>query len=812
MPAPMLASMSATPSPSSGAVMRRDWLIKIAALVAALLLLASGMLTLRAFEAIRASGRVDDEMRTAQFLSESFVAALTDAETGQRGYLLTGDPAYLQPYNAAPALIDAAMARMKQVPDRARTAHLTRIADLTRAKLAELHRTVALREAGDADGALAVVLNGSGKKLMDAVRGEVTSMQELGAARLARARQQAAAANVGLWPIGMSAGAILLLAGLTRAWLRDRGAAALNLAARDRFVRAFGLTRGMLRDMDGRITFWGPGMQSQYGYSAEAALGRSSHELLATRFPMPIADIEALLLANGDWQGELSHRAKDGRVTSVMSHWVLLPDEGGKLSVVEMNYDTSAIRRAETYLQLALDAAGLGMWSWDPGSASPLVLDARSKALLLLAPDYTGGSPRHLVRNEDRPVALAAFSRLLDPADPMDADSWEFRPSAEVSQPVWLAASCRAQFVADAAAPSGRVAVRVIGTLRDISASRRAELEHRQTATLLLQTIVETAPGPIYAKDRAGKFMLANAAALALIGRRWPDVEGRRDEDVLGDAEQARMVAANDERIMESGLAEEVEERIGGENGHTRTWLSNKSPLRSANGNVVGLVGVSVEISDRKRAEESQALMIHELNHRVKNTLSTVQAIASETMLDAPCAMRAALEGRLLALSAVHDVLTREAWTGADLHEVVAGALRPFGGAGDRFEVRGPPLPLLPRAALALAMGLHELATNAVKYGALQGASGGVTICWHVSAQDEPRLAMIWEEHGGPEVIVPTARSFGTRMIEGALAWDLGGTATISFEPGSVRCAIDAPLVEVAARPEKVALPRVGRL
>ncbi len=812
MPAPISGSMSAKAAPAAGMFPRRDRLVCAMAVVAALLLLATGLLTLRAFTAIRATNRVDDEVRTAQFVSESFVAALTDAETGQRGYLLTGDPAYLQPYNAAPALIDAALARMRQAPDPARAVYLARITGLTRAKLAELRRTVAMREAGDEAGALAVVRGGSGKKMMDAVRAEVTTLQRLGAARIAHARQAAAAAEVGIWSAAMGAVAVLLLALLSREWLRERASAAVNLAARDRFVRAFGLTRGMLRDMDGRITFWGPGMESLYGYGTQTALGRISHDLLATQFSEPVAAIEASLLANGDWQGELSHRARNGSVTSVMSHWVLLPpDAEGKLSVVEMNYDTSAIRQAETYLQLALDAAGLGIWSWDAGGAVPMVLDARSKALLLLPAGHAGGTSLGLILDEDRPAAIAAVARLLDPADPTDTDTWEFRPSAEVSQPVWLAASCRVQFVADAAAPAGRIAVRLIGTLRDISASRRAEQERRQTENLLLQTIVETAPGPIYAKDRAGKFMLANVAALGLLGRRWADVEGRRDLDVLGDTEQARAVAANDERIMASGLAEEVEEHAGGENGHARTWLCNKSPLRGANGSVVGLVGVSVEISDRKRAEESQALMIHELNHRVKNTLSTVQAIAAETMKDAPAPMRAALEGRLLALAAVHDVLTREAWQGAGLHEVVAASLQPFGGAG-RFEVSGPPMPLLPRAALALAMGLHELATNAVKYGALQGAAGGVTICWHVSAHNEPHLELVWLEHGGPPVVVPAARSFGTRMIEGALAWDLGGTAKIDFEPAGVRCVIEAPLAEVAARAEKVALPRVGRL
>jgi two-component sensor histidine kinase len=180
-------------------------------------------------------------------------------------------------------------------------------------------------------------------------------------------------------------------------------------------------------------------------------------------------------------------------------------------------------------------------------------------------------------------------------------------------------------------------------------------------------------------------------------------------------------------------------------------------------------------------------------------------------MREAEPAMRAAIDGRLLALAAVHDVLTRESWQSADLGEVVAGALAPFGG-GDvsRFRVQGPAVLLQPRAAVALAMGLHELATNAAKYGALHADAGRVRFAWEMVAPQS--LMLTWTEQGGPPVSVPSRRSFGTNMIEGALACDLAGTATIHFDPAGVRCVIEAPLDEIVAKPGSMVLPPVGEI
>jgi PAS domain S-box-containing protein len=289
---------------------------------------------------------------------------------------------------------------------------------------------------------------------------------------------------------------------------------------------------------------------------------------------------------------------------------------------------------------------------------------------------------------------------------------------------------------------------------------------------------------------------VANAAVLALVGRTLPEVVGRTDQELLDDPAEAIAVMANDRRVMESGEPQEVEEVAGGSNGHGRVWLSTKTPMRGADGSVIGLVGVSVEITERKRDETRRDLMIHELNHRVKNTP----------------AMRAALDGRLMALASVHDVLTRESWHSADLGEVVAASLAPFGGTEtSRFHVRGPPLLLLPRAAVALAMGLHELATNAAKYGALHVPEGRVSLLWEIDGRSPQTLFMTWSEQGGPKVAAPCRRSFGSAMIEGALASDLGGTATLYFDPEGVRCVIEAPLDEVAADAGDFVLLRVGR-
>ncbi|GEP02111.1 sensor histidine kinase [Methylobacterium oxalidis] len=203
-------------------------------------------------------------------------------------------------------------------------------------------------------------------------------------------------------------------------------------------------------------------------------------------------------------------------------------------------------------------------------------------------------------------------------------------------------------------------------------------------------------------------------------------------------------------------------------------------------------------LTAEQRGAEHQRLLIDELNHRVKNTLATVQSIATQTLRNAETGDEAyaSLETRLLALSRAHDVLTRESWEGADLVEVVAQAIAPYRGRGtERFRISGPDVRLCPRMSLAIAMAIQELATNAVKYGALSSESGAVEIDWSVrNGSVPPRLAFRWSEVGGPTVRPPKRRGFGSRLIERNLARDLDGAVEIRFEPAGVVCTVDAPI------------------
>jgi len=578
-----------------------------------------------------------------------------------------------------------------------------------------------------------------------------------------------------------------------------------------------------LRAIDGRITFWGEGAERLYGYPAAAALGRVSHDLLRTKFPIPLPGIEAALSRDGQWQGELVHRRQDGAELVVASHSAVHPGEAGEAdSVIELFADITALKQAgvdlrhrELQLQLALDASDLGTWCWDVlDNPDELKCDARCKALFGFDRDasVTYADWMAAIPPDDPARIEAGMARALDPADPDDAYVCEHRAVHPNGRVLWLAVAGRAAFEPDPAAAAGRRAVRIMGTIRDVTAIHEAEQERQQAASLL-RTIMEVAPGLIYAKDRDGRMLLANASGLDLIGKPWAEVKGRTDLEYLDDPAQAEAVMANDRRIMEVGEVEELEELIGTEGAQARVWLSTKTPLRGASGQVMGLVGVSVEITERKRTEERMRLVIHELNHRVKNTLATVQAIASQTLRNADLGVRQSFDARLIALSSAHDVLTREAWQGADLCDVVAGALAPHGWPeSGRFQVSGPPVRLQPQAAVALAMGLHELATNALKYGALLAKEGEVDIRWGIGGNDTLRFRLTWTERGGPVVAPPTHRGFGTKLVERSLAQDLGGTARIAFAPEGVTCEVEAPLAEVAAAAEVVPFLRVGSL
>jgi len=205
----------------------------------------------------------------------------------------------------------------------------------------------------------------------------------------------------------------------------------------------------------------------------------------------------------------------------------------------------------------------------------------------------------------------------------------------------------------------------------------------------------------------------------------------------------------------------------------------------------VAIAGASRDLTERKQAEDLQRLLLNELNHRVKNTLATIQALTAQTLRaarDLPSA-REALERRIHSMAQAHDLLTLRAWTGANLTDVVMRALDAFSPA--QVKMSGIGIDVSPRHALALSLALHELATNATKYGALSRPEGRVTVQWRVQ---EGMLHLGWEENGGPPVAPPTQKGFGSRLLEELVAGDLGGDTKLNYDVSGVRCNITARL------------------
>jgi two-component sensor histidine kinase len=255
-----------------------------------------------------------------------------------------------------------------------------------------------------------------------------------------------------------------------------------------------------------------------------------------------------------------------------------------------------------------------------------------------------------------------------------------------------------------------------------------------------------------------------------------------------------RMEAAN----ADLGVLE-AEYRTLMPDGSTRWLMIRCRAFCDEAGAPVRVAGVSMDITARKAADEGQRLLLDELNHRVKNTLSAVQSIALQTgrSVDTPQAFESAFVARINALARVHDLLTEAAWQGASLGEVVGRTLAPYEGDGRAIltPASPPEVSLGPNAAVTLAMAFHELATNAAKYGALSAKGGQVEVDWRLlDIGGRTLLEIAWAERGGPPVRPPSRRGFGTQFVQRALAREFDGAVSLQFAPTGLNCCMRLPL------------------
>lgn len=316
-----------------------------------------------------------------------------------------------------------------------------------------------------------------------------------------------------------------------------------------------------------------------------------------------------------------------------------------------------------------------------------------------------------------------------------------------------------------------------------------------QIQSLQLRRLVMQAPGFMAVlRGRDHHFELANNTLQQLVGHR--DVIGRPIHEALPEiAEQGFVDLLDQVRTTgEAFVGRRVKVALQRKPGAPREERHLDfifQPIVEDDGEVSGVFIEGSDITDQVLAQERQRLLMDELNHRVKNTLATVQAIAQQTLRGNadPERFSEAFESRLMALSKTHNALTESQWSGASLKQILWQELSPYG--AERVVLNGRDVHLSARMALSLGMVFHELATNAAKYGALS-SSGRLTVTWSLEGVD--RLVLDWRETGGPPTVAPTRRGFGSRLIERSISGELQGRVDIDYAAGGLVCLFNLPL------------------
>lgn len=460
-----------------------------------------------------------------------------------------------------------------------------------------------------------------------------------------------------------------------------------------------------------------------------------------------------------------------------------------------------ALRASEAELRERFNALPQMVWSSRPNGEHDFFNDRWY--------EFTGAAPDavnqegwlDLLHPEDRPAAQEAWRHSLATGEPYAA---EYRLRHRSGTYLWVLG--RALPVRD---EKGAIR-RWMGTSTDIDDLKRTS-EELGRASALLRLIGDSSPDLIYAKDRDSRLLYANRAAQRVIGFPLDDILGRNDLDWAIDKAQAEQIIAHDRTVLATGDMLDVDEVFTDPAGRTTFFRSVKAPLRDAEGTIIGLVGITSDMTQRRQAEERERLLAREIDHRSKNLLAVVQSVVQLTRADDADTLKRAVTGRIQSLARAHSLLAAGRWQGVDMRQLVAEELDAYTGRDcEQVTVDGPGLQLRPTAAQALAMITHELATNAAKYGALSVPQGHLTVQWMLTRGREPQLHLHWMETGGPLTAPPSRRGFGTTVIRSTAERQLHGELAFSWLPKGLRCELVFPAAEVVLDPFDTTPPQGG--
>jgi PAS domain S-box-containing protein len=410
--------------------------------------------------------------------------------------------------------------------------------------------------------------------------------------------------------------------------------------------------------LNGPIEFWNTGAERLYGFAPEEAVGRSSHALLQTKFPVEFTELVSQLQNKRYWSGELRHICKDGREVIVESRQQLLSDG----TVIEVNRDVT--ERKQTEAALRESEQQLRWLASIIASSDDAII---SKNLDAIITSWNGGAERMYGYTAEEAIGLPIT--ILIPED--------------------------------------------------------RQKEEREILTRIKR------------------------------GERIDHFETVRR------CKHGRLVAVS----------------------------LTVSPIKDAEGKIVGASKIARDITERKRSDEHIATLAREAEHRAKNVLATVQATVNLSRSDTPDGLKRVIEGRVQALANVHGLLVKARWAGAELSSIVAQELAPYLGEDEaRARIDGPHVLLMPNTAQAIAVALHELATNAAKYGSLSVRRGRVEVTWSRAAAGP--LILRWTESGGPPTRKPTRKGFGTHVIGRMIREQLKGEMQFDWRAEGLACEI----------------------
>ncbi|WP_165842906.1 PAS domain-containing protein [Phenylobacterium deserti] len=556
-------------------------------------------------------------------------------------------------------------------------------------------------------------------------------------------------------------------------------------------------------DLAASRIIWNDAVGARFGHW-DAVEGTTAQWWLDQIHPDDHAEVEETIFGvirgqDDSWSAEYRFRCANGAYAEVFDRGTVLRDAEGRavrmigamLDLTERKQAEAALRASEASFRSRLNAIPQMVWSTRADGYHDFFNDRWYEFTGVPAGSTDGDGWADVFHPEDQERIWAVWRESLETGKLYDIEYRLRHRSGEYRWVLGRALPTRNE--------AGEI-IRWMGTCTDIHEFKRATDELRR-ASALLRLIGDSTPDMIYAKDRRSRVIYANAAVTKVVGRPLEEILGHSDADWAPDPADAEAILANDQQVMTSGQVLDVDEVFTGPDGQVRYYRSVKAPLIDGAGETIGLVGTTSDMTDRRRAAERERLLAREVDHRAKNLLAVVQSVVRLTRETEVTAFAEAVTGRIHSLARAHSLLAASRWEGADLRTMIREELEPFVDKVREVSSEGPALRLTPEAAQILALVIHELATNAAKYGALSTPEGRLQVRWttDLGAGEAAMLKLDWCERGGPATSPPRRRGFGSTVLRMSIERQLRGRVRLDWGQAGLTCELTIPLANLTS-------------